>query len=315
MQSSDAALLPIRLPAVAAAKTGYDWEHIAYLLPGSLLTLVDPGPSAAAEALLSALDARGVACSEVRQVLLTSPSAEIAANAHLFPHAVIRGGAKAGVDSLLRLHRATAAALGDEVAVLTAADALSQKQWQCWKEDHSGQQTATPWKPLDDGAMLIAGDLSLVASHRPAFSDGGVVYSALDGSLTFAGEFGVLDEDLPVGDWQAFADALAAVTQSGPPERLLPSRGRMEASGHVAFRAMALSANNLVTNLPLALARPATLVELFERDLGYWPEAIAESALRLTRLRAALEELSRAGVVYRQPGPSLLQTRYAMVPA
>ena len=46
----------------------------------------------------------------------------------------------------------------------------------------------------------------------------------------------------------------------------------------------------------------------------YWPDAIAESALRLVRLRSALEELARAGVIYRQPAPTMLQTGYAMIP-
>lgn len=311
-----AAVIPIPLAAADTVQSGHGWEHIAYLLPGTLPTVVDPGPASASSALIAALSEHGFAGSDIRQVLLTSPASELAANTALFPDAVVRRGPRGVTDWLLSSHRDRASAVGDEVARHTAASEAAVARWRRWKELHAPADSP-PFssRQLDDGAMVLAGDLTLVASHRPAFSDAGLVFASLDGSTLFAGEFGVLDEDLPVGDWQAFAESLAMVTQGGPPERLYPSRGRIEASGHVALRSMALSANNLVTNLPLALARPATLVELFERDLGYWPDSIAESSLRLTRLLAALEELARAGVVHRQPSASLLRTRYAMVPA
>lgn len=318
MRPSDgvAAVLPIPLATTETVEAGYGWQHIAYLLPGALPTIVDPGPASASSALIAALSEQGFDGGDIRQVLLTSPASELAAGAAAFPHAVVRCGPRGVTDRLLCTHRGRAFALGDDVARHTDVGEDAVARWQRWKAMHTPADTL-PFasRQLDDGAMVLAGDLTLVASHRPAFSDAGLVFATLDGSALFAGEFGVLDEDLPVGDWQAFAESLAQVTQGGPPERLYPSRGRIEASGHVALRSMALSANNLVTNLPLALARPATLVELFERDLGYWPDAVAESALRLTRLLAALEELARAGVVHRQPSASLLQTRYAMVPA
>lgn len=308
-------VIPFRLEPPATADEHYEWEHIAYLLHGAVPTVIDPGPSASGDALVAHLAEFGVDPSQVQQVLLTSQAREVAGAAERFPNARIFAAKLDADDQLLHRHRDLAFALGDEVVAATSPSASALDAWHRWRAHHAPAPLAlSNLRPLADGAVLLAGDLTLVASHRAAFSDSGTVFAALDGSVLFAGEFGVLEEDLPVGDWQAFAEALGAVTQGALPDRLYPSRGRIEATGQVAFRAMALSANNLISNLPLALDRPATLQQLFERDLGYWPAAIAESALRLTRLRAALEELARAGVVHRQIAPSMLATTYAMVP-
>ena len=306
---------PLRLAAPNEGAASYDWEHIAYLLPGALPTLIDPGPEHLADALLNALAERGFAPADIGQLLLTSHAAEMAGSAHRFPSATIFAAPSDGTDRLLRAHRECARSLGEEVAQVTHAASSAHVIWERWQARHPVElATFANLRPLADGALLLAGDGTLVASRRPAFSDTGMVFATLDGEALFAGEFGLLDDDLPVGDWQAFAESLGAITQGTLPQRLYPARGRIEASGQVAFRAMALSANNLISNLPLALARPATLQQLFERDLGYWPDAIAESALRLVRLRSALEELARAGVIYRQPAPTMLQTGYAMIP-
>ncbi len=306
---------PLRLAAPADGAASYDWEHIAYLLPGALPTLIDPGPEHLADALLNALVESGIAPADIGQILLTSHAAEMAGSAHRFPSATIFAAPSEGTDRLLRAHRECARDLGEEVAHVTHATPSARACWERWQARHPALPvTLANLRPLADGALLLAGDGTLVASRRPAFSDTGMVFASLDGQALFAGEFGLLDDDLPVGDWQAFAESLGAITQGTLPQRLYPARGRIEASGQVAFRAMALSANNLISNLPLALARPATLQQLFERDLGYWPDAIAESALRLVRLRSALEELARAGVIYRQPAPTMLQTGYAMIP-
>jgi hypothetical protein len=268
------------------------------------------------DALLHALAESGFATTDIGQVLLTSHAAEMAGSVHRFPAATIFAAPSADNDRLLRAHRDCARSLGEEVAEVTQAAPSARAIWQHWQARHPVTPvTLSNLRPLTDGALLLAGDGTLVASRRPAFSDTGMVFASLDGGALFAGEFGLLDDDLPVGDWQAFADSLGAITQGVLPEKLYPARGRIEATGQVAFRAMALSANNLISNLPLALARPATLQQLFERDLGYWPDAIAESALRLVRLRSALEELARAGVIYRQPASTMLQTGYAMIPA
>lgn len=308
-------VVPLRLEPLLATAAEFEWEHISYLLPGAVPTVIDPGPAASGQALVAAVAAAGLGPSQVQQVLLTSQAREVAAAAERFPNARIFAAKLDTDDQLLRRHRAVAFALGDEVVAATLPSATALDGWQRWRALHAPAPLALPnLRTLADGAVLLAGDLTLVASHRAAFSDSGAVFAALDGSVLFAGEFGVLEEDLPVGDWQAFAEGLGAVTQGVLPDRLYPSRGRIEATGQVAFRAMALSANNLISNLPLALSRPATLQQIFERDLGYWPDAIAESALRLARLRAALEELARAGVVHRQLGPSMLATTYAMVP-
>ncbi len=315
MQPSHEAVIPLRLAEAQVGSEQGAWEHVAYLLTGAVPTLIDPGPAWLSDPLDAALDAAGFAPSAVQQVLLTSQAGEIAGGAARFTTARTFAVPAPAQDRLLLAHRNTAMALGDEVVAATAASERVREAWSSWCDRHRPNAEAhLRVRPLADGAVLLAGDLTLVASHRPAFSDTGAVFAALDGSLLFAGEFGVLDEDLPVGDWQAFAEALGAITQGTLPERLYPSRGRIEATGQVAFRAMALSANNLISNLPLALNRPATLQQLFERDLGYWPDAIAESALRLTRLRAALEELTRAGVVHRQKAATMLATTYAMVP-
>jgi hypothetical protein len=306
---------PLRLAAPADGAASYDWEHIAYLLPGALPTLIDPGPDHLGDALLNALADSGFSPADIGQLLLTSHAAEMAGSAHRFPAATLFAAPAADNDRLLRAHRECARSLGEEVAHVTHATPSACAIWEHWQALHPVTPvTLANLRPLADGALLLAGDGTLVASRRPAFSDTGMVFASLDGGALFAGEFGLLDDDLPVGDWQAFADSLGAITQGALPEKLYPARGRIEATGQVAFRAMALSANNLISNLPLALARPATLQQLFERDLGYWPDAIAESALRLVRLRSALEELSRAGVVYRQAAPTMLQTGYAMIP-
>lgn len=306
---------PLRLAAPDDGGASYEWEHIAYLLPGALPTLIDPGPDHLAHALLNGLADSGFAPTDIGQLLLTSHAAELAGCAYRFPAATIFAAPFDGSDRLLRAHRACARSLGDEVAEVTRATPAARACWESWQARHPIEPaTFANLRPLADGALLLAGDSTLVASRRPAFSDTGMVFASLDGEALFAGEFGLLDDDLPVGDWQAFAEALGAITQGTLPQTLYPARGRIEATGQVAFRAMALSANNLISNLPLALARPATLQQLFERDLGYWPEAIAESALRLVRLRSALEELARAGVVYRKPAPTMLQTGYAMIP-
>ena len=306
---------PLRLAAPDDGATSYDWEHIAYLLPGALPTLIDPGPEHLADALLNALAESGIAPSDIGQLLLTSHAAEMAGSASRFPSATIFAAPAASGDRLLRAHRECARSLGEEVAEATQATPSARAIWEHWQSLHPVTPVALAnLRPLTDGALLLAGDGTLVASRRPAFSDTGMVFASLDGEALFAGEFGLLDDDLPVGDWQAFAESLGAITQGTLPQLLYPARGRIEASGQVAFRAMALSANNLISNLPLALARPATRQQLFERDLGYWPDAIAESALRLVRLRSALEELARAGVIYRQPAPTMLQTGYAMIP-
>ena len=52
---------PLRLAAPDDGATSYDWEHIAYLLPGALPTLIDPGPEHLADALLNALADSGIA--------------------------------------------------------------------------------------------------------------------------------------------------------------------------------------------------------------------------------------------------------------
>ena len=307
---------PLRLAAPDDGAASYDWEHIAYLLPGALPTLIDPGPDHLGNALLTALAESGFAPAEIGQILLTSHAEEMAGSAHRFPAATLFAAPHTADDRLLRTHRECARSLGEEIAEATQATPSARAIWEHWQARHPVTPvTLANLRPLADGALLLAGDGTLVASRRPAFSDTGMVFATLDGGALFAGEFGLLDDDLPVGDWQAFAESLGAITQGTLPKLLYPARGRIEASGQVAFRAMALSANNLISNLPLALARPATLQQLFERDLGYWPDAIAESALRLVRLRSALEELSRAGVVYRQPASTMLQTGYAMIPA
>ena len=80
---------PLRLAAPDDGATSYDWEHIAYLLPGALPTLIDPGPEHLADALLNALAESGIAPSDIGQLLLTSHAAEMAGSASRFPSATI----------------------------------------------------------------------------------------------------------------------------------------------------------------------------------------------------------------------------------
>ena len=95
-------VLPLRLAAPADGDASYDWEHIAYLLPGALPTLIDPGPEHLADLLLNALAESGIAPADIGQILLTSHAAEMAGSAHRFPSATIFAAPSDGTDRLLR---------------------------------------------------------------------------------------------------------------------------------------------------------------------------------------------------------------------